>query len=78
MQKFRGTLFSVSLLVSAVALSLGLLVAVRAEPARPSRTVEQRVAELEAKVKMLELKLQMVQSTLDRTPRLGVQPAEKR
>ena len=49
------------------------------QPAAPAkRTVEQRVAELENKVKFLELKLRTVESTLERTPRLGPQAVQQR
>jgi hypothetical protein len=43
----------------------------------PSRTVDQRVAELEAKVKILELRLHVVEATLKRAPRSGAPPAAR-
>lgn len=48
--------------------------AVRAETPR-AKTLEQRVAELEMKVKTLELRLKSAEAALERTPKLGAQPA---
>ena len=44
--------------------------------AQQKKSVDQRVAELEAKVTTLELELRMVKSELARTPRLGLQSAK--
>jgi hypothetical protein len=44
--------------------------------AQQKKSVDQRVAELEAKVTTLELELRIVKSELARTPRLGLQDAK--
>jgi hypothetical protein len=43
-----------------------------------TRTVDQRVAELETTVKMLELKVGMMETALARTPRMGPQAVQQR
>lgn len=61
------------------ALALGFGYGAIAEtPAPPSKAVERRVAELEMKVKLLELQLRAVEIALDRTPRLGPQGLQQK
>jgi hypothetical protein len=62
----------VALLLSAL-LVLGAGYAVASQK---KKSVDQRVAELEAKVTTLELELRIVKSELARTPRLGLQDAK--
>lgn len=67
------------LLVSLGTLAVGLgYRAMAGQAAPPPKSVEQRIGELEMKVKLLELKLKTVESALERTPRLGAQAVEQR
>jgi hypothetical protein len=47
-----------------------------ARAASQKKTVDERVAELETKVKTMELKLQLISAELARTPKLGMQTAQ--
>ena len=44
--------------------------------AAQKKTVDERVAELETKVKNLEIKVQLMSAELSRTPKLGMQTAK--
>ena len=62
---------------STLAVGVGYRAAAEQPAPPPKRSIEQRVAELENKVKFLELKLRTVESTLERTPRLGPQAVQQ-